>query len=55
MSEHTASELMKNQRVIVLQERGTLAEAVVIDTLSGRVIVLIEGKLQIVDREDVQP
>jgi hypothetical protein len=51
-----ASELMKNQRVTVLQERGTQAEAIVLDTLESgkRVIILVEGRIQIVDREDIQ-
>lgn len=50
------SKLMKNQRVVVLGERGTQLEAVVLDTLdsSGRVIILVDGQIRIVDREDVR-
>lgn len=49
------SELKVNQHVKIVQQRGTLADGVVLEVFdNGDVLVYTEGAVLIVERENVQ-
>jgi len=49
-----ASDLKKYQRVNVARERGTEAPAFVLGVLeTGEVLVEIDGRMELVNREDI--